>query len=134
MLALKVMRDDALFQIIILALQELLRKAITLPIIIFPNATEGALNSQARTAAEVICQIQQPGILFRRAMCHERLGPRAGGGDGVEFGPDIDEPAKQGLLAFELRTEADHGVEQPARQAAAAPGSVTEMPGQFRDR
>ena len=46
------------------------------------------------------------------------MSARAGGGDGKEFGDDIDEAAKEDLFAFQLRPVFRHGMKEPASESA----------------
>src|SRR5262249_33818763 len=61
------------------------------------------------------------------SILRSRVGAQTTGGDGEEFSPDINETAKQDLLAFEFRAEADHGVEQGSREFSTRACGVTHV-------
>src|ERR1043166_6692944 len=126
------MMHDVVFQKLILSPQDLLGETVTAAVGVVPKAVKGPLDSQPGGAAEIIDQVEQFGVAgfgCRRAR-QETLGPRTGGGDGIEFRTDFDEAAQQHLLAFKLRSETEPRVEQTAGQSAAGSRCVTEMFGE----
>src|SRR5438876_10328560 len=120
------MMHDVVFQKLIFAGQDLLGETVAAAVGVVAKTVEGPLDSQPGGAAEIIHQVEQFGVAGCRCRVErqETLGPRAGGGDGIEFSANLDEAAQQDLLTFKLRSETEHGVEQTAGQSAAGSRSV----------
>src|SRR5438093_679419 len=114
------------------AFQHALSAAVRLSIGVAVDAVEVAGDAQARGGAEIIDKADQFLLLLGRGLLQEALGSGAARGHREEFGADVDKAAKQHLLAFELGAEADHRVEQSARETAACAGDESHVALQHR--
>ncbi len=111
------------------ALQELLGQTVAGAVRVFTERTELFLDAQTRCPAEVIDEGRETGMLgIGRVVFQQRARTQARGRDRENFRSNIDEAAQEKLLALELRSVPEHGMEQRTSQSAAGSGGVTQMP------
>jgi hypothetical protein len=90
--------------------ENVLRNAISGAIGVVPDRMEPFIDPQFRAGREEIGELDDTPL-------SELVRPRARGAHGKNFSGDIDEPSKQHLLAFQLRTESSHRMKQGACEA-----------------
>ena len=110
------------------AVQHLLRQPIALAVRIMTEPVEVPFDAQAGGSTEIINQRQQ--FICVPAPGDQGIGSGAGRRDGEQLRTDVNEPAEQYLLAFELRAIRQHGVKKPSRQPATGARRVSQMPSQ----